>query len=93
MVFISSVIAGAGGTWTFRETLEWVRITNESDRDIEINNIDVTSSNKPLVWLNPDNSVPLTFTINAEVAPTLIEHQQRVSNAPRVAAYYAARAK
>ncbi|MCB9929003.1 MAG: hypothetical protein H6844_06280 [Alphaproteobacteria bacterium] len=73
VAFDSADIDGSGGTWTFRESLERVRITNESDLDIEINNIDVMAEDRPLVWLRPSGSVPLTFTINAEVAPTLVE--------------------
>ncbi|WP_294608493.1 hypothetical protein [uncultured Roseovarius sp.] len=73
VAFDSTTMAGSNGVWTFRETLERVRITNASDRDIEINNIDVQSTDRPLVWLNPAKTAPLTFTIHAEVAPTLIE--------------------
>ncbi|OWK21146.1 hypothetical protein AJ88_20820 [Mesorhizobium amorphae CCBAU 01583] len=73
MVFDSNSMTGAGGTWTFRDTLQRVSIRNESDKDIIINNIDVVTDEQPLAWLNPSQSVTLTFNVVREVAPTLIE--------------------
>ncbi|HEY9182006.1 MAG TPA: hypothetical protein VIQ99_02330, partial [Gammaproteobacteria bacterium] len=79
VVFISSVIAGVGGTWTFRETLQRVRISNKSDKDIYINDIDVVDESQPLVWLDSrDTGIggtpgDMSFSIVQEVAPTLIE--------------------
>ncbi|MBK5565795.1 LEPR-XLL domain-containing protein [Ensifer sp. SSB1] len=73
VVFDSKEMVGSGGTWTFRDTLQRVTIRNESDKDIIINNIDVVTDEQPLAWLNPSNSVTLTFNIEREVAPTLIE--------------------
>lgn len=72
VVFDSEVISGNGGTWTFRETLNRVSILNKSDKNIVINNIDVRSAKKPLVWLNPIETVTLQFNIRNDVAPTLI---------------------
>ncbi|RUY91989.1 hypothetical protein, partial [Mesorhizobium sp. M7A.F.Ca.CA.001.10.2.1] len=73
VVFDSNSMIGAGGTWTFRDTLQRVSIRNESDKDIIINNIDVVTDEQPLAWLNPSQSVTLTFKVVREVAPTLVE--------------------
>jgi hypothetical protein len=75
VVFFSDTITntGAEGTWTFRETLQRVDITNESHKDIIINDIAVVDGDQPLVWLNPSINRTIEFNIVHEVAPTLIE--------------------
>src|SRR5262249_42352948 len=78
VAFVSGRISGSGGTWTFRETLQRVTILNQSDKDIQINGIDVTADRQPLVTLNPfsgggASNRPLTFNTHNDVAPTLIE--------------------
>jgi len=78
VAFVSSTISGSTGTWTFRETLQKVEILNKSDKTIQINDIDVTADRQPLVTLNPFSGSgaanrTLTFNIENDVAPTLIE--------------------
>ncbi|MBI3917574.1 MAG: hypothetical protein HY322_11275 [Betaproteobacteria bacterium] len=78
VAFVSSTISGSTGTWTFRETLQRIEILNKSDKTIQINDIDVTADRQPLVTLNPFSGSgaanrTLTFDIEADVAPTLIE--------------------
>jgi hypothetical protein len=79
VVFVSAAIAGAGGTWTFRETLSRVKINNRSDKDIVINRIDVTGGDQALVWFDPQATAvggtpgAMSFNIVQDVSPTVIE--------------------
>ena len=68
----SAVVAGTG-TWTFRDSLAYVRLTNHSNLDLRVDNIDVLSSRQPFVYLQPDSTVTLEFNIAREVTPTLID--------------------
>ena len=64
---------GSGGTWTFCETLPQVRIVNNSSKPLELNNINVVGTDEPLVWLDTSSTVTITFRINADSAPTLVD--------------------
>jgi hypothetical protein len=66
---------GAGsGTWDFRDSFQQVLITNLSDKQLTINNIDVLNRgpNHPIVDLVP-NAPSLSFNILRTVAPTRVE--------------------
>ena len=76
VAFDSSAIVGAGGTWTFRETLQRVEILNLSALDIQINDINVLADRQPIVTLNPlitSETMTLTFDIEADVSPTFVQ--------------------
>ena len=69
------VVAGSGGTWYFRDSLQYVLIHNESDRPIFLGNIDVLNDTaQPQV--NFTGQTPqtntVTFAIQREVTPTVI---------------------
>ena len=65
-------VNGSGGTWYFRDSLQYVLIRNESTRPIYIADIDVlNNSRQPEVdFTGKANSV--MFDIRREVTPTLI---------------------
>ena len=70
---LQSQISGNGGTWTFRDTLSQVLITNNSNLPIEINNVEVVSDDQPLVWLDTSADVDLRFHVKGDSAPTLVD--------------------
>jgi hypothetical protein len=81
-------ITGSGGTWTFQDGLPKVAITNNSNKNIQINDIRVLTNAPPTVDLgsavpsspvanfnygpSPDIS-GFSFTIRQAVSPTLVE--------------------
>src|SRR6185436_4923406 len=72
----SDSIAGGNGTWEFRDSLPQVRITNASNKDLKVNNINVISERQPVVWLDPSTgSRTLTFLIEQDVTPSLVDIQ------------------
>ena len=67
-------IAGGGGLWEFGDSLAQVQISNASDKNLIINNINVFSSRQPVVWLQPSTaSRTLTFHIDRNVWPGLVK--------------------
>jgi len=69
---IANTSPGAKGTWTFRDTLSSVLLSNASALPMQVNDISVLSSAQPIVDLQGP-TVTLLFTIRRDVAPTLIE--------------------
>ena len=69
----ASTVASGTGTWTFRDSLPYVQLTNNSNRDFQIDNIDVLSSRAPFVYLDPNSTTTLTFNIARELGPTFID--------------------
>ena len=68
-----SSIMGSGGRWEFGDSLPQVRITNASNKDLKINDIDVIGERQPLAWLQPTTLLrTLTFELDRDVAPSLI---------------------
>ena len=68
------LIAGSGGFWEFRDSLSQVRITNTSNKDLILNNINVLGDRQPVVWLQPSTvSRTLTFDLEQDVAPSLVD--------------------
>lgn len=73
VLFEATVISGSGGSWDCRNGSGEVTITNMSDRDLVVNDIDVTSATaQPVVELDAA-SVALTFDITRSVASSAIE--------------------
>ena len=73
----STGISGSGSAWDFSDTYSRVLITNNWDKPLKINNIDVVNTTaNPLVDLN-GKAVSLTFDIERTVAPTLVRGPQR----------------
>ncbi|HEY3484752.1 MAG TPA: hypothetical protein VGK49_05170, partial [Ilumatobacteraceae bacterium] len=68
------------GTWEFRDSFLFVRITNMSDRILQVNGINVINSTEnPQVWLNPsDPGQTLRFLLKRTVAPTLVQIKNAV---------------
>jgi hypothetical protein len=68
----SGSITGSGGTWTFRDTFEKVRIVNKSKKNLEMNAVKVVNTTvDPIVDLTNTDTLTLTFAIFRVVAPTL----------------------
>ena len=73
---------GVGSTWDFRDTLQQVRIFNQSNKALKINNIQVYRGDvKPTVDLAAP-TVTLEFKIKRSVAPTLVDIQN--SDTPNI---------
>ncbi|MDE2506518.1 MAG: hypothetical protein KGM43_04855, partial [Planctomycetota bacterium] len=73
---VSNNINGSGGNWDFRQTYQSVTIINNSNDNLQINNIAVASNSvQPSVVLNAPG-VGLTFTISHSITttPILIEN-------------------
>ena len=69
----AGTISGSGGTWTFPATLREVRIVNESDKPLILNDIRVVASRGPIVWLDPTATDSITFCIQAHATGTLVD--------------------
>jgi len=68
-----NAITGSTGLWEFNDALPQVHITNSSNLDLKINNINVLSNRQPVVWLQPTTaSRTLTFALDRTVAPSLV---------------------
>ena len=71
----TKVVSGSGGTWSFRDSLQYVLVRNESSRPIFLGDIDVLNdTTQPQV--NFTGPVPqlntVTFAIRREVTPTVV---------------------
>ncbi len=63
---------GAKGTWTFRDTLTRVTLSNASAKPMQVNDITVATTAQPIVDFQGGN-VTIRFHIRRDVAPTIIE--------------------
>ena len=72
-----ATISGGGATWTFKYTLERVRIINLSTKTLQLNDIEVLNEGaQPLVWLSPhlpSADMTLEFNIARAEGPTLVD--------------------
>ncbi|MES9844904.1 MAG: hypothetical protein ABW131_09690 [Candidatus Sedimenticola sp. 6PFRAG5] len=78
--FRSAFISGSGGTWDFHNSFDSVTILNKSDKQLNINSIDVINSTvQPEVRLiSPVESwVTLQFDITQSVSPSLFDIRNR----------------
>ena len=71
--FNSQTISGSTGTWTFSLSYSNVQIVNNSNENLEIDNISVANASaQPHVWLNATNSNTLNFNIDQLAVPTQV---------------------
>jgi Ca2+-binding RTX toxin-like protein len=68
-----ALVSGVLGTWTFRDTLSQVLITNLSNKLIQINDIHMVSTRQPLVWLDTSANVTIRFNVRGDSAPSLVD--------------------
>ncbi|MCI0455675.1 MAG: autotransporter-associated beta strand repeat-containing protein [Gemmataceae bacterium] len=88
------IITGSSATFTFRDTLENVRIVNRSTKELEINSIDVVNRTAvPTITIDVEvisgqttfgvlTTLPFAFNVARSFAPTVIE----IENASATAA-------